>query len=274
MFHLSLVLQGAEDPPNPLLIHSLFLIVLTEMKSKQFERTCPSCGKSVFHTQSNHRDSAERKKKPCISCGSKGKHLGRKLSEEHKRRISEGNTNRQVSEETRQKLRLHKHTEETKNQISSTLKGRVITKEWRQKICSSARRGKDHPKYGKAPHPRSSGRGKGGIYKSFNFRSLYELRVILTLEKLHIPFHSAEHISIPYQFEDNERTYRPDFLVSSTLIEVKPKHQITWQINQIKFQAAEKWCKNNGYSFRVLALKKSNLKERKLEKISELRFYH
>lgn len=64
-----------------------------------------------------------------ISKAMKGKSpwvKGRKLTEDHKRKISESNTGRKVSEETKRKisetLRGHKLSDETKNKISEARK--------------------------------------------------------------------------------------------------------------------------------------------------------
>src|SRR5208282_46921 len=90
------------------------------------------------------------------------------------------------------------------------------------------------------------------------FRSEYELTYINKLEGdstvvkfLYEPFR------IPYTFQDKERVYIPDFLVSYTsgdkeLVEVKPAALVNDAMNRSKFEAARDYCKEQGIKFSII----------------------
>lgn len=90
--------------------------------------------------------------------------------------------------------------------------------------------------YGK-PAPKGSGRGISGYYKKYYFRSLFEYHAIKYFEKNDITFIELDKqntTNIRVQL-DNNRTYRPDFLINNkTIIEVKPSGLIHTDINQQK----------------------------------------
>jgi hypothetical protein len=79
--------------------------------------------------------------------------LGRKLSEEHKKSISEGNLGKSISEETKKKisesLQGHKVSEDTRRKISISQKGKKLSEETRKRM-SESKKGK----------PRVSGSGR------------------------------------------------------------------------------------------------------------------
>lgn len=60
--------------------------------------------------------------------------IGRKHTDEHKRRISEASKGREVTEATRQKLRGRKHSAVTIDKIRQSQQGRTFTEETRQKM--------------------------------------------------------------------------------------------------------------------------------------------
>ncbi len=115
--------------------------------------------------------------------------------------------------------------------------------------------GENNPMYGK-PSPIGSGCGWSGWYDGFYFRSLLELSYIINvLEKCGYSYRSAEssELSIPYMDDKgNNRTYKADFFVDDRmLIEVKPDELKNIKINRIKFDAACKFCVENGFEFIV-----------------------
>lgn len=119
--------------------------------------------------------------------------------------------------------------------------------------------GEKNPMYGKSP-PKGAGNGWGGWYKGWYFRSLKELSyVIYVIEPNGYKWESAErkHLSIPYvDYLGHKRTYRADFLLNDLiLIEVKPKALMDTVINQQKKMAAELFCSNNGYEYRMVDVK-------------------
>jgi hypothetical protein len=109
------------------------------------------------------------------------------------------------------------------------------------------------------------------------YRSGWELRVMMFLdENKHITHWASEAISIPYKnpLTGKMSMYIPDFFVvyadksktiKAEIIEVKPKNQTSLTeaktkhdqahaiVNQAKFIAASMYCKQHGYSFRVIS---------------------
>ncbi len=119
--------------------------------------------------------------------------------------------------------------------------------------------GERNPMFGKPP-PRGAGSGWGGWYKGWYFRSLKELSyMIYVIEKNGYKWESAEKkkFSVPYiDHLGNKRTYRADFLLDNKiLIEVKPKQLMDTVVNQTKKVAAEHFCIQHGYEYRMVDVK-------------------
>lgn len=122
------------------------------------------------------------------------------------------------------------------------------------------------------------------------YRSLWELRVMR-----HFDMHSSvikwgsEEIIIPYVSPVDNRMHRyfPDFYVktigtdgkiNTTIIEVKPAVQtrepkkqekrtrkyiaevLTWGVNQAKWKAAEEYCKDRKWTFKIMTEKDIGIK--------------
>lgn len=109
------------------------------------------------------------------------------------------------------------------------------------------------------------------------YRSGWELRTMMFLdENKHIINWASEAISIPYKnpLTGKMSRYIPDFFVvyqnkyqqiKAELIEVKPKSQTSLVeakskhdqlhaiVNQVKFASAKAYCKQHGYTFRVIS---------------------
>jgi len=108
-------------------------------------------------------------------------------------------------------------------------------------------------------------------------RSLWERRVCKYLdENININKWGSEEITIPYYSATDKKMhkYYPDFIIKSnekvSILEVKPKKQtkppnkpkrkrknyinecIRYTINQEKWNAANKFCKNRGWKFIIL----------------------
>lgn len=68
----------------------------------------------------------------------------------------------------------------------------------------------------------------------------------------------ADHIRIPYFNPRLKRmaTYEPDFLVKSSagykLVELKPESMLQDAVNQAKWEAARRWCKEHAYQFEII----------------------
>ena len=129
--------------------------------------------------------------------------------------------------------------------------------------------------------PKNSKKYKGDPTKVF-YRSLWERRFMHYCDNTpSILEWNSEEIIIPYvsPIDNKVHRYFPDFYikvrnVSGTvrreIIEVKPKRQCeppkkpqrqtkkylrevaTYGVNQAKFKAAEEYCKNRKYNFRIL----------------------
>jgi|TARA_B100001996_G_C18112554_1_gene381890 hypothetical protein len=132
------------------------------------------------------------------------------------------------------------------------------------------------------------GRFKPKQYKKYKgdptkvvYRSMWELRFMKYCDKNpYILEWSSEEVIIPYRGLDGKiHRYFPDFKIKYRnarnemiveIIEVKPKRQTkkptkknkpygrylkearTYGINQLKWEAAEEYCKDRGYKFRII----------------------
>ena len=111
------------------------------------------------------------------------------------------------------------------------------------------------------------------------YRSLWERKVMIYFDKRKdVKRWSSEEIAIPYRnpFDGKVHRYFPDFYceridpktgkIVKEVIEVKPKRQTlppkskgktllterkTYIINQVKWEAANDYCRDRGYVFRV-----------------------
>jgi hypothetical protein len=70
---------------------------------------------------------------------------------------------------------------------------------------------------------------------------------------------SSEELHIPYTSPKDNRThnYYPDFLIHTVdnrtiMVEIKPKYQWRWDINQSKWKAAKDYCSQNNIEFKVM----------------------
>ena len=131
-----------------------------------------------------------------------------------------------------------------------------------------------------------------GIYKPYNhkkylgnpsniiYRSLWERKFMVYCDQsTHILEWASEEISIPYvsPIDRKRHKYYPDFYIKyktrdgkikKSLIEVKPKKQTqkptnkktksyiseskTWVVNQAKWAAAEEFCKDHLWEFKIM----------------------
>jgi hypothetical protein len=134
-----------------------------------------------------------------------------------------------------------------------------------------------------------SGRFKPKNYKKYKgdptkiiYRSLWERRFMVYLDNNDkIIEWNSEEVIIPYRSPVDKRVHRyfPDFYIKyqntrgqiiREIIEVKPKGQLsppkkpkrqtkrylteikTYAVNQAKFKAAQEWCKDRKFNFRIL----------------------
>jgi hypothetical protein len=121
-----------------------------------------------------------------------------------------------------------------------------------------------------------------GDYNNIIYRSSWECKVMDWLDRNdNVISWASEELTIPYKSPADNRFHRyfPDFLVKvktkdgkfkTILIEVKPKRQtlppeqkkritkqyvnevVTYGVNQAKWKAAEEYCLDRGWEFRVM----------------------
>lgn len=131
---------------------------------------------------------------------------------------------------------------------------RLAQKKVRQSAASS---GSNNPMYGK-PTPIGSGNGWSGWYKGWYFRSLRELSFVVDLDMNGIPWSSADTAKyrIPYiDYNGSKRTYTPDFVVGSSVVEIKPIKLHNTATNTRKRLAAEEFCANIGMTYIIVDAK-------------------
>lgn len=115
--------------------------------------------------------------------------------------------------------------------------------------------GKNNPMYGN-PSPQGSGNGWSGWYKGWFFRSFKELSyMIFVIERFNLKWENAEQNKYKIKYIDwkgNSRTYHSDFLIEEKyLVEIKPKN--FWNSDGVKRkkEAAEIWCKENNFKYKL-----------------------
>ncbi len=120
-----------------------------------------------------------------------------------------------------------------------------------------------------------------GDTKNIVYRSSWECRVMDWLDRNDdVISWASEELFIPYMSPVDGRRHRyfPDFLIKirsnngirTELLEIKPKKQThppeqrkrvtkqyiqevaTWGVNQAKWKAAEEYCKDRGWTFRII----------------------
>jgi len=115
--------------------------------------------------------------------------------------------------------------------------------------------GELNPAYGKIYV--NGGKSVKGYYKGFFFRSLFEYSFMKHLECRGISLDTDvkyESHRFEYEWNNKKRTYCSDFFVISenVLYEVKPLYALNNEINQCKFQAAQRALEGTGIMFRVV----------------------
>jgi len=123
-----------------------------------------------------------------------------------------------------------------------------------------------------------------GDAKNIIYRSLWELRVMKYLDdNVRVIWWASEELAIPYKSPVDQKIHRyfPDFIVKlqqkdgsikTFILEVKPAAQtkqpkqrkqtkrfitesITYAINQEKWRAADLFCKEHGWQFKIITEK-------------------
>lgn len=249
------------------------------MKSKEYSRLCPGCGKIISHTLKNNCDQAHKKGRVCRQCDD---------NRRSQRMLGDGNPfwGKKHTKETLKKIQNNRDistfkTKQFKEKMSRVTSGAnngmfgksfydvwvdKYGKEEAQKRLSEYRKtkskqtsGSGNPMYGK-PSPQGSGNGWSGWYNSWYFRSLKELAyMIRVIEANDFAWRTAESSDLAIRYIDyngRQRTYRADFLVDEKwLVEVKPIKLFNTPRNMFKKKAAIDFCKQKGYQYVIVDVK-------------------
>lgn len=116
---------------------------------------------------------------------------------------------------------------------------------------SKAYAGSGNPMYGK-PTPQGAGNGWKGWYRGHYFRSLREAMFMIGADKGGEKWEGGEKIKIPYTFNGVARTYRPDFIVGKTMLEIKPAKLHASPEVSAKQQAGRAYCEERGMEYRLI----------------------
>lgn len=250
-------------------------------------RNCPQCGDKIKYQNKYRKTYSEKHKKVCAKCANKirvdkyGNTLERIHQEIKEGKRVNGFLNKKHTEEARKKMKYDKknmlvfQTPEYKEKMSklttgqnNPMFGKKVFDIWVEKYgieeakkreiawkakLSVRNKGKNNSMYGKEA-PSKSGGGVHGWYKDFYFRSLHELKFILTCERFKLKIVSAEKIRVKYlSYTGNERTYSPDYIIDNKyLVEIKPQKLHNTPLNTLKFESAKKYCSENNFKFKVL----------------------
>lgn len=226
---------------------------------KDYTRNCPKCGVELKYTYRGYKQ-AEKKNSQCIKCSN----TGRKHSEETKKKLAAAKKGKP------QPKGFAEFISAANRGKNNGMYGRSVYQLWigkygsdeanrrmtelREKRFKNAT-GCKNSMYGKAT-PQGSGNGWSGWYKGWYFRSLHELSYMINyIEKNGLKWRSGEtrDLDIHYKhWNGSERTYRADFLIEEKyLVEVKPSRLKSCRLVELKRQAAEKFCTERGYKYRM-----------------------
>jgi len=257
-------------------ISASHLLRAHNINSQKFKADYPNCRMS----------SEEKKKATSASCKASGCgkwKLGSKWGDAQKKILSvknkgEGNPfyGKKHTTKTRRKMsRNHADFSGNKNPyrkaIVSSPEKREAAKKRSQAIWINMK--KDKNKYKKYRELRSKlsikqilkgkhlpyGRGhKHGwitvLNKKIYYRSSYELRFLVCCDKSKLVCNPCK-ISIPYQHDGVTKNYLPDFIVKNTIIEIKPKALLAYDLIPLKIAAGIKYCNENNYKYLVITEK-------------------
>lgn len=228
----------------------------------EYTKNCPKCGRLQKYKNNILLQSAILHNNQCIKCRGKessiylkGRFVGKQNHFYGKKHTEEALVKIRAGGAKGSKLRITtcNNFEIWKNKYGiekATEKWNVLKKNLSVKMS-----GAGNPMYNK-PSPQGSGNGWKGWYKGWFFRSLMELTYLINvIEKNNWKWKTAETkaLSIPYiNWDGKRRTYRADFFIENNLlIECKPKSLHNSPLVLIKKDAAEKFCKENNYTYRI-----------------------
>ena len=263
------------------------------LKIRNFFRVCPSCNKKLGYTNKKNRNYAEKSKILCNSCSQKEAHRRPDVILKNKERAKKlsikyrgaGNPfyGKKHSQEAKDKIgsidRSYTKTKEFKDKsvrvgTDNGMYGKSVYGVWvkkygekeankKEKELNKKRsvnaKGKNNLMYGKLT-PQGAGNGWSGWYKGWFFRSLRELSyMVKEIEEKNKQWRTAETKDLRMKYIDykgDERTYIADFLVEEKdLIEVKPEKLRSSLIVRLKAEAARKFCKEKGLTYKIESIK-------------------
>lgn len=235
---------------------------------EKFAKTCPKCGKEQTYSNKYNLRSAVKAERLCPTCANK-------IVGENQRGARNPFWGKSHPPDLLQSIAASRDTSYTKDpaflkkmsEVSSGAKnpmfGRSFYSVWVEKYgqdeadkrlaetkkkCSENTSGSKNPMFGR-PAPQGSGNGWSGWMKGKFFRSLGELNFMIENEK----WETGETIRIPYvDHEGSTRTYSPDFVVGSTVVECKPLKLQTSPSVLAKAAAAEEWCAERGLTYKII----------------------
>jgi len=271
------------------------------VKKEIFIRNCPTCKKELTHTNKKNRNDAIKKGRLCSSCAAKivqNDPVHKEKQARYRREAYKGEKNpfygKKHTKESLTKMQKNRDfssfkTQKFKDKMSKVtsgknnpMYGKSYYKVWVDKYGqeeadnrmaklkkekSLQTSGKNNPMYGKSS-PQGSGNGWSGWYKGWFFRSLKELSYMINIiEAKKLKWRTAEtnDLAIKYiNYDGSERTYRADFLVEEKeLVEVKPVKLFNTPNNILKKLAAIKFCKKNGYNYKIVDVRLLDIKKMK-----------
>ena len=250
---------------------------------KELVRNCPQCGIEIKYKSYWGHWNANKKHSVCRKCfainsgflerfATKGKNTGKDNAfygkahtEDTKQKISNKNSGKIRTDEVKSKM------SENSSGKNNPMYGKKVYDVWLDKygieeadrlleevkhkisVCTS---GENNPMYGK-PSPHGSGNGWSGWYKNWYFRSLRELAYVINyLDKNNLSWVTGEskNLKINYiNWDGTKRTYTADFFVEGKwLIECKPIKLHKSTNVRLKVEAAEKFCKEKGYEYKLV----------------------
>lgn len=211
---------------------------------------------------------------------------GQKCSDQTKAKISKANKGSKRSDATRRQMsesaKKRKSSDVTKAKISKAGKGRIVSEATRAKI-SAGHKSRSLPGSGKGrklsektlarmrkaaakriQEGKSHSYGKSGhIYLErfdtrYHYRSSYEKKALEMINEMEsIVDLKVENLNIDYVDDSGcSHYYIPDMEITYvdgtvSVIEVKPNYALNERINQLKFEAAEKYCSKHNKTFIV-----------------------
>jgi hypothetical protein len=202
-------------------------------------------------------------------------HKGKKKSDECKRKLSEANQNRFVSEETKKKhsvatTRYHREHPEFTEATRIRMKNRIVSEETKQRmsVTRSLRIKSGEIKINKDKisssivdlYINNGLKWAKGSYESTktkkinHYRSSWELQLMKELDvDADVVTWQHEPIVLNYNLSGNVKRYIPDFIVqrssNTQLVEVKPNKLRSTPMNSAKRVAAIEYCVQKGWEY-------------------------